>query len=376
MSEPKQDTEEHLRKEKDVKQMLKTLDVQEHEAKKLSRETSDDQKGSIATKYVDIRHRRLTKDKNIIKNKYFDEKKDSKSKFVTELLPKKDNSFLESSYESDESLRKRHSEFVHWAKYLKECVDCFGTELEKRQILYHGVDQMMVLKAVDVRFNGPTSTTTQWGVAVNFASSNGTIIELANHKYGSVKYFDCACFSDYPSEEEKLLFGTRRFIQIMNLWDVQSATDYAPWCTALRIFENIFIRSAFLSQRISKSDIKSIRVMIESINNPNTALPEYILAMFNHCRSKTKIIQIDTNVLWNDEYLSKDGDIVFGGTALRHICFDQNENIKWKFIKILFPKIVKIKIKCHPSSRFNLTRSLISRTIPLSDIQIILGDDL
>ena len=81
----------------------------------------------------------------------------------------------QSSSETDESLKKRHSEFWHWSKLLNETVHCWGERLNydaKRyhhsdqsdasniNILYHGVSYIY-FHGFLTRFMSPTSMTPQ-----------------------------------------------------------------------------------------------------------------------------------------------------------------------------------------------------------------------
>ena len=67
---------------------------------------------------------------------------------------------------------KRHSEFHFWSKYLRECVECFGCDLDedKRdkkvvQNFYHGINRELYFKYTVARFCTPLSVTPELAVA-------------------------------------------------------------------------------------------------------------------------------------------------------------------------------------------------------------------
>ena len=64
-------------------------------------------------------------------------------------------------YESDESLKLRHSEHHFWGKLLVECITCFGIQMVYSSIplFYHGVSKSMLFNSTTIRLNGPLSTT-------------------------------------------------------------------------------------------------------------------------------------------------------------------------------------------------------------------------
>ena len=51
--------------------------------------------------------------------------------------------------ETDESLKRRHSQFHFWGKLLRETVECFGTEMSRvpERVFYHGINQEMLFES-------------------------------------------------------------------------------------------------------------------------------------------------------------------------------------------------------------------------------------
>ena len=66
-------------------------------------------------------------------------------------------------YESVSSLKKRHSEYFWWGKYLRETVEIYGEDMKKRsdiRLFHHGISQTLYFNTTNIRLFGPVSTTT------------------------------------------------------------------------------------------------------------------------------------------------------------------------------------------------------------------------
>eukprot|EP01084_Bolivina_argentea_P215748 366368_1 len=130
--------------------------------------------------------------------------------------------------ESIQSLIRRHQNYAHFARLLREIVDCFGErdngrEYVMKQIFYHG----MILNCPSfpgmcAPIKGPMSTSTDFSVAVNFSANMGMILKLKltmcseihekflvknetdNRKYS---LFDCTHISPFINEQETFFIG-------------------------------------------------------------------------------------------------------------------------------------------------------------------------
>ena len=73
--------------------------------------------------------------------------------------------------ESRKSWFKRHGEYHYWSKYLRECVECFGTDLDddfggkSYGNFYHGINCVLYFKYTVARFCSPLSVTPEIAVA-------------------------------------------------------------------------------------------------------------------------------------------------------------------------------------------------------------------
>eukprot|EP01084_Bolivina_argentea_P105311 188546_1 len=137
-----------------------------------------------------------------------------------------------------DGLITKHSNFAHLGRLLRECVDLYGTEIRVISRLYYGINNCMEFKASNARIKGPISTTTEYTVAVNFASSNGMILELFNapqstRALGTCSSFACQFLSDFKNEQEVFFVGgTQRFI-ILDIIDASSTSSYGIYINAL-----------------------------------------------------------------------------------------------------------------------------------------------
>ena len=66
--------------------------------------------------------------------------------------------------ETDNSMKQRHSNLAHWARLLREVVDCFGYLVKsapKRETMYyHGISRQLLFRGCTFHCFGPISTTT------------------------------------------------------------------------------------------------------------------------------------------------------------------------------------------------------------------------
>eukprot|EP01084_Bolivina_argentea_P153159 267065_1 len=119
--------------------------------------------------------------------------------------------------ESDEDVKKRHVEFVHYLKLMIETLIFYGNRLSnKDDPLYHGLDGRFLFSLQSkTQFHIPTSTTRDRGHAVGFAKDNGIVLQFGALQSLGDPYFDTASISAYPHEKEYLFFKAE-----LNITDV------------------------------------------------------------------------------------------------------------------------------------------------------------
>eukprot|EP01084_Bolivina_argentea_P205930 351699_1 len=261
--------------------------------------------------------------------------------------------------ETDKSVKQRHSEYGHWAKLLREAVECWGTQLHDKnteiKCFYHGISRKMVFDSFNPRFAGPTSTTLQYAVAVTFANQgqdeNGIIIKIANN-YDWNFFFNCTIWSDYPGELEMLFLGGFNPLVIEGLSVIGENKNYDKWMKALSVFVRGLMEGATYQEQITKSTAQLIDLLVDhALNkkskNRKTVIPKYIRQLYMHLINNATGISIDLSTFEKDEFYASSGEYevhYYGNKILSHIYFLDNKVIKWSVLRMLFPSLVSIYI--------------------------------
>eukprot|EP01084_Bolivina_argentea_P119995 212733_1 len=259
------------------------------------------------------------------------------------------------STESDESVRKRHSEFGNLAKYLRECVDCYGVSMRETKIsdpvFYHGVSTKAIFNGFVGYFCAPTSTTTVPEVAIQFADAKGIVIQIENNNSDTFTYFDCRGWSDYSSESEMLFLGGISNVQVIGLLEIETGLSYDKWIRAMRIFERCLMNGAYMLERVLQSDKHRIDLIINALNGEGQCqqVPEYIKKSIENLINRTDNITIDFNTLENEVICQdKYWGTTFGAKMLKYVYIDDDDSIKWMQIQKYFPLLTRIDISNKP----------------------------
>eukprot|EP01083_Nonionella_stella_P084745 234671_1 len=117
-----------------------------------------------------------------------------------------------------------HSKLYHYARSLFESVHFFGTEMNHKMKVYHGVDNKMSFKRLTALFFQPISTTMLANIAHRFTGGEGMILLLKRSKdeQNVPRYIDMQPISMYPNEEE-FLFHNATF----TIDDIFTVRDHA-----------------------------------------------------------------------------------------------------------------------------------------------------
>eukprot|EP01084_Bolivina_argentea_P012959 24289_1 len=164
-----------------------------------------------------------------------------------------------SEKETDEELKKRHSNYYWLGRLLRECVACFRSKTtltsnltpknKSYNQLYHGINQQFTIKSLTEQIKGPFSTTTDYAVALNFCSNKGMILELIHFvqyraittpSLTSTQGFDCQWISDFANEQEVLFIGGIFGLQITNIIDASRGINYKVYIDGLRLMTEFF----------------------------------------------------------------------------------------------------------------------------------------
>ena len=244
-----------------------------------------------------------------------------------------------SETESDESLKRRNSNYHHFCKLLYESVNVFGEEFNsysKVLEFYHCTDNIL-FDEFNVNMFGITSVTTQIEIAINcvtnteFMGDNGMILELKGYGLqANIRYFECNFLSAFGSENEKILFGSIQPIKISSirvlLNEENKWYNYGEYIDAISIYDDALNGRPI--KRNEKENDENDDLNINGTNNNRnmmidnhktfeciTKLIEYELEIssnkkcplflkryfHSYCNSKNKII-IDLKYINNEFY--------------------------------------------------------------------------
>ena len=143
-------------------------------------------------------------------------------------------------HESLKSVINRHSNYYHFARYIKETIEVFGTKYSYgyNDKMYHGINKQMIFNGINAQVYGPLSTSVNEMVAIQFTKGTGMIIELIPNP--SNKYFVCNLISPYPGEQE-ILMGFGQYggnIQLQNI-KTGLGDNYKHYIPMLRMLETM-----------------------------------------------------------------------------------------------------------------------------------------
>eukprot|EP01084_Bolivina_argentea_P203250 347175_1 len=194
-------------------------------------------------------------------------------------------------YESDKDMKSRHREYWNWGKLLRETVECFGDFLNER--VHHGINDTLVFNSTSVLLCGPVSTTADFAIAANTFGAKGLVIDIP--KDAIAFYFNCRYFSDFTSEDERLLIGGLSEIKFDTIRNMQPTPkqNYKVYVTALTIFHkmiNGFVWEEKVKSRYRKVLKKLIKEEISGkvVKALPSNVPTYILHLWHHFLSTIK----------------------------------------------------------------------------------------
>eukprot|EP01084_Bolivina_argentea_P020807 38652_1 len=269
------------------------------------------------------------------------------------------------SNESYYSMKRRNSNFWHLSKYLIESVYVFGNKSnDKNKInkFYHGINKELYFQSTVAIFNGPLSTSSEFEVAVNFASnlSNGLVVELQPTPYTDY-YFSASWISDFSNEAE-FIFIAQSFnhsemapLTITNITSTATCEQFSDYLKALNILNNVTIARPMLNKTEMFSDrIKSLTIQLIKHRLGEKKMNKihyYIDGLLNYfCEQKT-FVRIDVNQMQGicDKKSVKYGEnneySIDKYEFLKDVfCHKQFEWINMDGIISLFPNVKQIQV--------------------------------
>eukprot|EP00484_Ammonia_sp_Unknown_P025148 CAMPEP_0197052090 /NCGR_PEP_ID=MMETSP1384-20130603/26616_1 /TAXON_ID=29189 /ORGANISM="Ammonia sp." /LENGTH=738 /DNA_ID=CAMNT_0042484739 /DNA_START=35 /DNA_END=2248 /DNA_ORIENTATION=- len=190
---------------------------------------------------------------------------------------------------TQDEMMKRHSEIWHYSRLLIEAVHCFGSPLDRNKNYYHGIDSHIMFDRYSLMIDLPISLTTDLELAYSFSDVSGTMVEFAHGGLSDLQSLclDLSVFSEFPMEEEYLIFHT--FVSIKDICIKRLHHD--QWVNILsfwhRLSEGFFFRHLIENDAVSKNDQLCICAMIQNMLLSETSkkydkrVPRYMQKLFN-----------------------------------------------------------------------------------------------
>eukprot|EP01083_Nonionella_stella_P027904 76845_1 len=213
--------------------------------------------------------------------------------------------------ESDESLKQRHGEFYHWARALRECVECFGVCMADSSIsfFYHGISRSMLLDSTSIKLYGPVSTTSQYTVAVSRFAENGIVLQIPKSKQ-TMRYWPCSYWSCYSDEYEYLFIGGLEHFELSTIRDIPNEQRYDSLIRAMNVFHYMVDGYPLQDRKVTKKDVRVLRSLVhEEENNTllkalESSVPVYFLSLFHHFLNTLAYIDIELTIMDREVYSS------------------------------------------------------------------------
>ncbi len=149
------------------------------------------------------------------------------------------------SLESLKSVINRNKKYWWMSKILREVVEIYGDNYydELEGPFYTGLSFVIVLPEFSIRLYGPTSTTTQIEISMNFSKNSGIIIQFNNKYEGGgqrLRFFDTSSISSFKEEDERLTFGGSFPLQIISVRNTVTTQNFKNFFKPLYWFDAVF----------------------------------------------------------------------------------------------------------------------------------------
>eukprot|EP01083_Nonionella_stella_P196630 723323_1 len=246
---------------------------------------------------------------------------------------------------------EQHNEFYHLGKYLKQTVHTFGQRLNNCHKCYHGINDVLWFPAYieNIYCYGPLSTTSSLAVAINFANSNGLVVQFTLESLmveTKPNFFATSWLSDYSSEKEKLFIQNYLPLGIENITDVSLGFEYAVILKVLKAINTLYISN---DQKIWISALIELQI--------SYTLPD------NHREFNLTVSALGRQMV--NQYFSevKSFEIVIDDAAthcIKKMLMNEQTGFvpSLYLINIAFPKIEEIYITSLKPSPINLSSNL------------------
>eukprot|EP01084_Bolivina_argentea_P282172 482959_1 len=218
--------------------------------------------------------------------------------------------------ESDQALMHRHQNFAYLGRFLRESVYWFGeTALNT---YYHGCTEILQFEQTVVRFYSPFSTSTDYAVALNFASAAGMMLHLeSNYIDWGNSGFSCCWLSSFINEQEVLFFGFAS-LRILNIV-THLGHNYGIYLSALNIIQHLIRGEYYDSKEEGEYPLVVRKMVLVLLCNelhvyepakfdPFPAIPEYIKGLLHHFCITQRVVHIAWCLVMDRYLTDHDGD--------------------------------------------------------------------
>eukprot|EP01083_Nonionella_stella_P310083 1100417_1 len=231
--------------------------------------------------------------------------------------------------ESLHSIKERNRAFWWMSKILRETVQYFGENgYKEKGPFFTGMNCVMIVPSFNIRLCSPTSTSKQREIAVNFAKSQGMIIQMNNldSHCKILRFWDCSWISRYPDEAERLFFGGDWKIRVQSIMLVATCTNFGLHFNALYLLDCMLngtdMEDAKL--RIGPTDetilstLINYRLQHSDVNGHDIRMNQYIFDTFDLFCYKQK--QITINIHYVKRYFKTLANLIIHSKS-------QNKNL-------------------------------------------------
>eukprot|EP01084_Bolivina_argentea_P305151 527144_1 len=244
---------------------------------------------------------------------------------------------------------KKHTYFFYLGKNLKELVIDHGTAVKDGDIesFYHGIhDKLVPIQIVGDLGKGisiycPLSTSGSFHVAANFTNQNKGIIMTFGGS-SMAKYFYAAWLSDFANEDEYLFLQNKQELQIMNIIECNSGTQYEDCLKSLKAIDSILHETHYYQRREGYNMEYIIAIMKNQLSislsdkkwHPLESLSEYGQELISVYFQNKKTLSIHYSVLEHNY------SEIFELVCLKNDC----EWLNVEVLSAIFPMINVIEI--------------------------------
>eukprot|EP01084_Bolivina_argentea_P135574 238875_1 len=148
-----------------------------------------------------------------------------------------------SDNETRKQMMRRHLELYNYSRSLFESVQFFGQPMDSKMKVYHGLNVILYFSKFTETFKQPISTTTTFKVAQQFSNGIGIILELKSgvNKFTDLsrapKYISVSWMSSFPSEDEKLFYGSSVVLRISNITEAENLQSHSKELSMFNMFQ-------------------------------------------------------------------------------------------------------------------------------------------